>query len=135
MSSPSPPKSSENMAEFRPVQNDFSVWLEGELTRKNIDRAELARRAGISESMLSLIYKGDRKAGKKTCVNIAKVLDVPESLVMEKAGILTVKTKNSPLVERIAHIVSLLPRSEQEGFLEYVELRKRIVEKGKSNNQ
>lgn len=134
MSSINPPKSSNSVAEFPTMQSDFAVWLEEELARKNLDRAELARRAGISESMLSLIYKGERKAGKKTCANIAKALDVPEITVMEKAGIIKATSKNSPLVERIAYIVSLLPKSEQEGFLEYVELRKRIVEKGKDSN-
>ena len=44
------------------VKNEFVEWLDERLNERGWIRAELAKRANISEASLSLLYSGARKS-------------------------------------------------------------------------
>ena len=68
--------------------NNFVDWLEVELRKKSWSRAELARRASLNQSSLSMIWSGQRNPGKDLCESVARALGYPPEIVFRAAGIL-----------------------------------------------
>jgi transcriptional regulator with XRE-family HTH domain len=67
---------------------NFSKWLEKVLEMQGWTRADLARRAHISPSSLSMIVSGQRNPGEELCSSIARALNIPPEIVFEEAGLL-----------------------------------------------
>lgn len=70
------------------METDFITWLTTELNRRGWSQSELARRADIVQSGVSMVLNGQHGPGFEFCAGIAKALNVPPELVMRKAGIL-----------------------------------------------
>jgi transcriptional regulator with XRE-family HTH domain len=68
------------------MENNFSTWLDKKLNQKGWTRAELARKAKISDSTLSMIYSGKRGLGIKTSKAIADALDISVNEVLYSVG-------------------------------------------------
>ena len=101
--------------------SNFGPWLLSELESRNLNQAELARRAKSTEATISRIILGKRNPSAKLCNAIAKVLELPSELVLDKAGIIRKTGEYSQLVSTIAHRVSLLPERDQKIILRLVE--------------
>ncbi len=70
------------------MKSAFLVWLQGAIREREWSISELARRSGVSQSHLSNIISGNRKASAATLTALARALDVPAELVFAKAGLL-----------------------------------------------
>ena len=75
--------------------NDFSIWLNQEMNIRGMNNNELARKAKVSASNLSMILNDRSSPGYEFCAKIAKALDLPSEFVMHKAGLIT----HSPIRE------------------------------------
>ncbi len=108
-------------------------WLENELETRGWTKAELARRAKINQSGLSMLFSGARGPGVDICQSLARALHFPPEEVFRHAGLLPPKIDKSPLDSRIQHLVSALATEEDKrDVLAYVELRHRIAEERRS---
>ena len=66
----------------------FAQWLESQIEQRGWNKAELARRATISDSMVSMVMGGQRNPGFEFCVSVASAFDVPPEQVLRRAGLL-----------------------------------------------
>src|SRR3954470_19401011 len=102
---------------------NFSVWLDQELSSRSWTRADLAQKAQISQSTLSLIYNESRKAGPDVCRSIAEALKIPPEEVFRAAGLLPPNPKTDVISERANYLLQMLekPASKQRA-VDYLEL-------------
>jgi len=116
----------------------FVKWLDTELDKRNLNRSQLARKAGISHASLSIIYSGDRNPGVEVCTAIANALKLPPEPVYRMAGLLPPERKDEPSFDELKFWYNQMTPDEQEEFLELgrlkVELRNRR-KKGKRLTQ
>ncbi|MFN3077424.1 MAG: transcriptional regulator [Alphaproteobacteria bacterium] len=66
----------------------FGEWLEGELTNRGWDKAELARRAHTSQAQIGRIINGSRQVGPDVALSIARALGESPEAVFREAGFL-----------------------------------------------
>jgi transcriptional regulator with XRE-family HTH domain len=97
----------------------FVEWLDGELNKRDWTRADLSRRAKVSQSSLSLIYSGARNPGESIARSIAHAFGLPESVVFQAAGLMTNDPEPAPGQDEMAYIYAHLPPDRQEQLREY----------------
>ena len=101
---------------------DFVDYIEDELQRREWSRSDLARKGDITPTQVTRILSRKQMAGKDFCQAIARAFNVPEEDVFRRAGILTSKSKLSPLAERAAHLVeSIDDEKEKEMVIRFLE--------------
>ena len=101
---------------------DFVDYIEDELQRREWSRSDLARKGDITPTQVTRILSRKQMAGKDFCQAIARAFNVPEEDIFRRAGILTSKSKLSPLAERAAHLVESLPdEKEKETAVRFLE--------------
>jgi transcriptional regulator with XRE-family HTH domain len=99
------------------MEKNFIAWLEGMLKKENWTRAELARRANINQSTLSMIYNGYREPGNDVCYAIAAAFGIPTETVFRAAGILPNQPGTDEDFEELKHLFNQMTDEEQEEFL------------------
>ncbi len=100
-------------------QEEFIVWLDGELSRRGWSDYQLAKRAQISHSVISRARSGSLpKWG--ACESIARALGMPTEFVFRKAGLLPSKTYDEAEYEQVAHLFGQLPRDDRERVLAFL---------------
>lgn len=117
------------------VKTDFVEWLDERLNERGWTRAELAKRANISEASLSLLYSGARKPGMKMCQGIAAALKLSPDDVYRAAGLLDAKPSDDEVVSEIAHISHSLNENNRQDLLDYARLRLQKQEKEQSGKR
>lgn len=70
------------------MKSAFLAWLQTALQDKQWSISELARRSGVSQSHLSNIISGNRKASAATLTALARAFNLPAEMVFAKAGLL-----------------------------------------------
>jgi len=89
------------------MKSAFLTWLQAAIRERQWSISELARRSGISQSHLSNLISGNRKASAATLTALAKALDTPAELVFAKAGLLPhAKNSINDLEKEWQHIFS-----------------------------
>jgi len=111
------------------MEIEFSMWLTAQLESYQISQSELARKAKITQSAISLILSGDRRPGVEFCSAIARALRLPPEQVFRAAGLLPPVDERTALIQQIEHIVSELPPEEQQNILDYTLHRQQVAEK------
>jgi len=71
------------------MSEPFVTWLTNEIKDRGWSDSELARRAGLRPSTLSMLISGRNQPGRKLCIGVAHALGIPEEFVFRKAGFLT----------------------------------------------
>jgi len=114
---------------------NFVTWLDNELNEREWTRADLARRAGITQSSLSMIYNESRSPGPDTLTAIAKALGLPPETVFRAAGILPPAPPRDARKEIILHLADQLPDEEYDDLVAYIKMRLKLAkERGKLPN-
>ena len=72
----------------------FTEWLKDEMDARGWNQSELARRAGIHRSMVSLVLSGKRQASADFCFAISNGLRLPPEHVFRRAGLLPPESKD-----------------------------------------
>lgn len=70
------------------MDTDFDAWLIRELNERGWSNSELARRAGVVPSTVSMILSGQKRPGLEFCVGVARALRMPPEVVLRRAGLL-----------------------------------------------
>ena len=113
----------------------FVNFIETELEKRNWNREELARRAGITSSAISLVYSGKRNPGTEMCRGIARAFKMPETIVFQAAGIMEPIEENPPNFDELKYWFTQMSDDEQEAFLAQgritIEIRERRKQKEK----
>lgn len=105
----------------------FTEWLDTELKQRGWSRADLARRAHVSQSTLSLIWSGERAPGPDFCRAVARALGYPQEYVFRKAGLLDdlPPPDHDPEIQLALRLLSSLPPEERQEALEYIQFKAR----------
>ena len=100
--------------------NNFPDWLNEQISMRGWSLNELARRAGVSVSSVSLVLSGQRKAGPDFCNGIARAINVPADQVFRLAGILPSLPSADAQFEQARHYFNQLTESEKDMVLAYM---------------
>lgn len=93
-------------------------WLDDKLSEKGWTRAELARQAHISQSILSHLDNSRRNPGVEVCRAISKALRIPLATVYREAGLLPKEKDNDPDFEELKYWFNQMNADERAEFLE-----------------
>lgn len=107
----------------------FTDWLEEQMRQRAWSQAELARRAGVTQSAISLILSGSRQPGEDVSNALAKALKIPPEEVFRAAGLLPPSRNENKKINELAHLAGELPDAELENVLEFAKHRLSIAEK------
>lgn len=89
------------------MKSGLLTWLEDALAERQWSISELARRSGVSQSHLSNVISGNRKASAATLTALARAFNLPAELVFAKAGLLPpAKQSLDELEQEWLHIFS-----------------------------
>jgi transcriptional regulator with XRE-family HTH domain len=99
------------------VNTDFAEWLHQELDRRALNPSELARRARVSQSTVSLVLNEQKGPGPKLCRGIARALDLPPEDVFRRAGLLPPAPEETPSLREALHLFGQLSEDQQEYIL------------------
>lgn len=106
------------------MNDTFQAWLSKELTRRGWSHNELGRRGGISQTAVSNVISGNRKAGADFCVKVAQALELSPVLLLVKAGILPPQEPaNDENLQELIDLARNLPPEDRKEILEYVRFR------------
>jgi transcriptional regulator with XRE-family HTH domain len=89
----------------------FAQWLESQIEERGWNKAELARRAALSDSTVSMVMGGQRNPGFEFCVSVAGALELPPENVLRRAGLLPAIP---PAAEGEREVVTLFRRLSGE---------------------
>lgn len=101
----------------------FSAWLDEKLEEKGWTRAELSRRAGVSQSSLSMVYSGQRNIGPELASAIARAFDLPESTVFAAAELISPAAPGVAQVAELNHLLNLLDEENLREVIDYARMR------------
>jgi transcriptional regulator with XRE-family HTH domain len=107
---------------------DAVEMLKNRADELKLAQVEIADKANISESQVSRIFRLESTASSETLVALAKVVGLPQKLVLQVAGRLDADPDSNQVIERINSRAADLPPDEQEGVLAFIEMRHKIVE-------
>jgi len=99
-------------------------WLNHELTRRGWSQSELARQAGLSQSLVSKTIAGERSASADFCVKVAVALNSSPESVLRLAGILPPAPPASPTddstLQELVELARTLSPDDRQQILDYV---------------
>jgi transcriptional regulator with XRE-family HTH domain len=100
----------------------FVAWLETELAQRRWSYNQLARRAGISHSMLSRVRAGAIPSWS-ACHAIAGAFDLPPEQVFRQAGLLEPIPNEQAEYEELRRLLSQLSAEDRQELLEIARLK------------
>jgi transcriptional regulator with XRE-family HTH domain len=112
---------------------DFGIWLEGELEKRNMKPADLARSAGLDQGVISNLINNKRNAGVDSCKAIARSFKIPVTEVLRAAGIIDPEPDNDPIIDNITNLLMDLDTEDKRDVLEYAKLRHNLAEQKPHN--
>jgi transcriptional regulator with XRE-family HTH domain len=115
------------------MEFSFSEWLAGHMLKAGINQSELAKRAGVNQTVISRLLSGKAKPSPDTLRSLARVFRLPLNQVYEAAGLLRSDSKINKTIEQIDSMAADLPPEDQQDILEYIKLRIRIAEERERN--
>lgn len=108
----------------------FTDWLDLELDNRGWTRAELARRANVNQSTISMVYSGQREVGPDLAKSIARALHLPAEAVFREAGLLPpASDKDDPVVRELEYLVGQLSEDKKQIVVDYVRFLVEMEEK------
>lgn len=95
-------------------------WLSKELRDRGWSYRELGRRAGLSNSAVTVVMNQKSGAGPNFCASIARALGMPPEEVFRKAGLLPrldANTEADPIIQQILdRLKHLTPKERGEAL-------------------
>jgi transcriptional regulator with XRE-family HTH domain len=121
-----------HMAKYLNLQtlSSFMGWLDMHLQRLGWTDNQLAKKAGISHSVISKARKQTQSVGWDACVGIAGALDLPPEVVLRQAGHLPTPPDRDDEAEELLHLFQQLPQDKKTDLLNIA----RMYREGSSNN-
>lgn len=97
------------------MDDKLIAWLSSELKRRSWSHRELARRAGLSQTAISSVLSGERKAGWDFCAAVAEAMGEMPERVLRLAGLLQPLQagEGDVTLRELIEIARRLPREER----------------------
>jgi len=92
---------------------EFSTWLMQELERRGWSNSELARRAEVVPSTISMIISGSANPGVDACLGIARAFNEDPVKVFRLAGLLPALSTRKEIEEEILNLFYELSDQDQ----------------------
>jgi len=102
----------------------FSDWLSAEIDARGWNKSELARRAGLNDSTVSMVINQKRNPGFDFCVSVANALEVRPEVVLRQAGLLP---PEPPEVEEEAGLLAAFRRLSRQARYAVVEMARNLM--------
>ena len=104
------------------MNDRLRAWLVAELSRLNWSHNKLAREAGISQTAVSYVISGERKAGCDFLIKVAQALEVSPEYLLRLAEILPpdVTISENATTQEIIELVHDLSPEKQREALSYI---------------
>lgn len=102
--------------------NAFVAWLEAELAQRRWSYHQLARRAGISHSLLSRVRAGAVPSWS-ACSAVAGAFDLPPEQVFRQAGLLPPIPPEQSEYEEFRRLLARLSEEDRQELLEIARLK------------
>jgi len=101
------------------LMNEFISWLDEELNLRGWNDSNLAKRAKLSQSVISKARSGIRPIKWEACISIADALKMPPEIVLRKAGLLPENTsqQSNPEIDELAHLFQQLSADDRKHIL------------------
>jgi transcriptional regulator with XRE-family HTH domain len=112
------------------MEQTFPQWIIEQLESREWSRAELARRAGLSQSVIYEVLSGNANPGYKLCVSIGKAFELTPESIFRAAGLLPAYLDIDDKIRQILDEVAKLPKDDREEVLAFIRLKRRLLEKG-----
>jgi transcriptional regulator with XRE-family HTH domain len=108
------------------MDEGFINWITEELEARGWNYSELARRAGVVPSTVSMTMSQQKNPGLDFCLGVAKALKVPPEDVLRRAGLLpAVPEGDARYFQELRDLVAQLSPEEREELLAYAYFRYR----------
>jgi len=95
------------------LQLEFSTWLMQELEKRGWSNSELARRANVVPSTISMIISGSAKPGVDACLGIARAFGESPVKVFRLAGLLPPLDTRKELLDEALALFDKLNAADQ----------------------
>ncbi len=93
-------------------------WVYERLDHEGWSIRELARRAGVNHSTISMVLNRTRNPGPDLCRGLARAFNVPPDVVFRLAGLLPERpSAPDPGLREISHLYGQLTDADQEEVL------------------
>lgn len=105
---------------------EFFPWLDSHLKDLDLIDSQLAKKAGLSHSVISKARSGERGIGWDAGVAIAQALDLPPEIVLKRLELLPTSAEErqrGAVVDEMLHIVPSLSEANQEELLQMARLK------------
>jgi transcriptional regulator with XRE-family HTH domain len=118
------------------MMKDFVTWLTDEMNARGWTNSELARRAGVRQSTVSMVISGHNKPGDDLCLGIARAFHVPAEEVFRRAGILPPlpAPENDITFDELLSYMKRLSAEDRKDVLEYAIFRYRRAQPSREAN-
>lgn len=106
------------------MSDDLKAWISQEVEQRGWSYRELARRAGVSHTLISRTLSGDMAPSADFCIKVANTINESPEKLLRLAGILpTSPASDDSAFQEIMELVRSLPPEDQKEILEYVRFR------------
>lgn len=112
---------------------ELKDWIDQEIKQKNWSRRELARRTGLSTSLVQKILKGERNPSTEFCIKVAQALGESPEKLLRMAGILPEILEDETLVNEVVELLRTLTPDQKMEALKYVRYLVRESKKGQDS--
>lgn len=102
------------------MSEELRGWITQELKQRGWSRRELARKAGLSQSNVQKILKGERSPSPEFCVKVAQALEESPEKLLRMAGVLPRALEDESLVNELFELVRTLNHKQKMEVVKYV---------------
>jgi transcriptional regulator with XRE-family HTH domain len=102
----------------------FSDYLTSKLAEDDIKPADLAKRMGKDQSIISRFLSGERSPQPETIVELARGLNVPPEEVFRAVVGLPPKPIKTERIERVVHILNDLDPGDIEEIIKIAKIKR-----------
>lgn len=99
---------------------EFRTWIIEELKKRNWSGRELARRTGLSQSIVQKTLKGERNPSSEFCIRVAEALGESPEKLLRMSGILPQIIEDEALVHELFELLRILNRDQKFEVLRYI---------------
>lgn len=103
--------------------SDYTSWLNEILRDRGWSYSELARRASVSQGLVSMVMSEQQEPSWEFCARVADALGTPRETVLRKAGHLPA-ANNGPTLRELYDLLSDMSDAEQKEVLEFALFRR-----------
>lgn len=107
------------------MEKEFITWLTAEMELRGWNNSELARRANLVPSTVSMVLSGQNRPGLDFCVSIAQAFQEPPEKILRQAGLLPPLPgpEEDIRFRDVLEILKRLTSEERDAVLEYANWR------------